>query len=91
MIKKYFTFDKNLNLTPSNSLKNKKKLFKNSKSKYFDLANYTNIGYYLVTPLLFGVLLGLYLDKNFKTGTFVKLGVFVGAAGALYNLFRLIK
>ncbi len=90
-MKKYFTFDKNLNLKSTKTSENKKSGSKNNKSRYFDLANYGNIGYYLVTPLLFGVILGLYLDKNFDSSLFVKIGVLVGAVGAFYNLFRLLK
>lgn len=86
-MKKYFSFDKNLNLKQVPAVK-KKEISKKINSL---LANYASIGYYLVTPLLVGVFLGLYLEKATGKNIFVIFGVIIGSTGTFYNLFRLIK
>lgn len=62
------------------------------KSDNLQLANYMNMGYYLITPLLLGVFFGLVLDNLFKTKPFfVLLLIFLGLVSTFYNLWRLIK
>ncbi len=85
--KKYFTLDKNLNLKSSTAPKPKPVLKKNK----MDLANYANIGYYLITPLIVGVFLGLYLDGRLGTNYLVVIGIVIGSIGTFYNLFRILK
>jgi F0F1-type ATP synthase assembly protein I len=85
--KKYFSFDKNLNLKPSVAPK-PRPVIKKSK---MDLANSMNIGYYLLTPLLIGVFFGLYLDGRLGTNYLVVIGILIGSIGSIYNLFKLIK
>ncbi|MGB4966196.1 MAG: AtpZ/AtpI family protein [Microgenomates group bacterium] len=56
------------------------------------LAKSLNIGYYMLTPLLGGVFLGLLLDKYFKTkGIFVILFIVLGTISSFYNLYKLVK
>jgi len=53
---------------------------------------YLNIGYYLVTPIVAGVFLGLGLDYWLKTKPFfVVFFLFLGTLGSFYNLFKLLK
>ena len=86
-MKKYYIFDKNLNLKQS----------KVTFPKTFQrlninlLAKYSNIGYYLLTPLLIGVFLGLYLDGRFSTHYLTVIGILIGGIGSIYNLIRLIN
>ena len=79
-MKRYFRFDKNLNLKSSEIPRSKKPSQKNN----LELAKYSNIGYYLITPLLIGVFLGLYFHS-------VLVGVVIGTVETFYNLFRLLK
>ncbi len=87
MGKKYFSFDRNLNLKPS--VAPVKKI--SHRPKKMELANYANIGYYLITPLLIGVFLGLYLDGRFGTSYLVVIGIIIGSIGSFYNLFKILK
>ena len=60
--------------------------------KAFDVAKYLNIGYYLVTPMLIGVIVGLYLDSQFKSKPlFILIFLFLGIAGTFYNLYKVTK
>lgn len=53
---------------------------------------YLNIGFYLVTPLLVGVLGGAYADTRFQSKPIgVTIGIVIGAVSTFYNLFKLIK
>lgn len=56
------------------------------------LAKSLNIGYYLITPLLVGVFLGLFLDDLFETnGIFVTSLIILGTISTFYNLYKLTK
>ena len=77
-MKKYYSFDKNLNLKRVSGLK-KKEI---SRKLNFHLANYVNIGYYLITPILIGVFLG-YITKYYL------FFLTVGAIGTFYNLIKI--
>lgn len=55
-------------------------------------ADYFNIGWYLVSPILLGVLIGIYLDKVFHTKPLFILGfIFFGFVASIYNLWKLTK
>lgn len=71
----------------------KGKKTKKIKSKInFALVNSLNIGYYILTPLLVGVFLGLALDKLFKLkGVFVLIFIILGTIASFYNLYKLYK
>lgn len=92
-MKNYYSFDKNLNLKLGNFKDNKtsKNKSKSEISKNILLAKYSNIGYYLVTPILIGVFLGLYLDGRLGTNYLVVIGIIIGSISTIYNLFRLLK
>lgn len=86
-MKKYFSFDKSFNL--HNIGEPKKKALRN---KNFDLAKNLNLGYYLVTPMIVGVFLGLFFDKLLKTGkVFFIIFFSIGIAGTFYNLYKIYK
>ncbi len=92
-MKNYYSFDKSLNLKLGNLKDNKtnKTKAKNDISKNILLAKYSNIGYYLMTPILIGVFLGLYLDGRLGTNYLVVIGIIIGSISTIYNLFRLLK
>lgn len=53
---------------------------------------YLNIGFYLITPLILGVFLGLYLDSRFAVKPFFTLsGIGLGIVCTFYNLWKLTK
>lgn len=53
---------------------------------------YANIGFYLVTPLVAGVFLGLWLDSKFNSKPVLTISFIVlGAIGTFYNLIKLTK
>ena len=84
--KKYLGFDKNFDIKIISQPKNKTK-----KQSNFTLVNAGSVGYYIITPLVVGVFLGYTIDKKIGTNFLVVLGIFLGAIGAFYNLFRLTK
>lgn len=49
------------------------------------------IGGVFVGPVLAGILLGVFLDRQFGSGWFTILGIFVGTAVALFLLIRLVN
>jgi len=56
------------------------------------LAKYSNIGYYLLTPLLLGVFIGLGLDTYFRSKPlFTLIGISLGFISAAYSLYKLVK
>jgi len=80
-------FDKNFNL--HNVSRPKKKIIK---SDNFDLAKNLNLGYYLVTPMIFGIFFGLFLDNLLKTGKLFFIMFFlIGIIGTFYNLYKIYK
>lgn len=51
-----------------------------------------NLGYYLLTPLLMGVFLGLTIDNYFHTKPVFTLGlIFLGMFASFYNLYKIFK
>ncbi len=81
-MKRYFIFDKNLNLKKISS--NQFILKKNKKTNYLLLAKYGNVGYYLIIPILLGLFLGFLIKK-------IVIGIIIGTIFSFYNLLRLIK
>lgn len=68
-------------------VQNEKKTKKTEKNM---LAKYVNVGYYLLTPLLGGVFLGVVLDNIFHTKPLMTLiGIGVGTLSTLYNLKKI--
>lgn len=56
------------------------------------LAKYLGLGYYILTPLLLGVICGVTADKIFKSTPLLTLVfIILGAISTFYNLFRLTK
>lgn len=80
-------FDKNFNL--HHIVERRKKVVKNNN---FILAKNLNLGYYLITPIITGVFLGLFLDGLLKTGrTFFIILFSLGIIGTFYNLYKIYK
>jgi len=51
-----------------------------------------NVGFYIITPLLLAIPIGLYLDNLFKTkNIFILVLIFLGFLSTMYNLIRLTK
>lgn len=86
-MKKYYTFDENLDLKESHFSHPtgvKKKV-----DNYL-IAKYINIGYYLIIPLIFGILGGFFLDKILKTEKIFFIIFFsFGIIGTFYNLIKI--
>lgn len=58
----------------------------------FDSLKYANIGFYLVTPLLVGVFLGVALDNWLHTSPlFIIVLIVLGSISSFYNLYKLTK
>lgn len=85
-----YTVDQEGNIKEIATSKIKKPKFAGAKKSY-DFA-YLNVAYYLVTPLLAGVFLGLGLDFWFKTKPFFFLFFLIlGTLASFYNIFKLLK
>lgn len=55
-------------------------------------AQYMNLGFYLVTPILFGIFVGKFLDNKFDSGTLYTTTLIIfGTIATFYNLFKFIK
>lgn len=70
----------------------KKKRDEDAETKSLQSMQYMNMGFFLVTPVLLGVILGLYIDnllhiRPLATVIFISLG----AAASIYNLFRMLE
>lgn len=86
--KEILTFDQEGNI--KKFLAGKTKRLKN-KNSLFDINN-LSIGYYLVTPIVLGVFLGLVLDYWLKSKpVFFIICLFFGTVGSFYNTFKLTK
>lgn len=87
MMNTHLGFDKNFNLHHVAGYK--KKVVKNNN---LVLAKYLNLGYYLVTPIIAGVFLGLCLDNLLKTKKLFFVLLFsLGIIGTFYNLYKIYK
>ncbi|MGB9883339.1 MAG: AtpZ/AtpI family protein [Microgenomates group bacterium] len=87
MKKRYFAFDKNLNLKQEN-INEEKKYPKNI--NYFALAKFSSFGYYLIVPIILGIFIGFLLDNLLKTKKiFFIMGFLIGIFGTFYNLKKI--
>lgn len=51
-----------------------------------------NVGFYLITPLLAGVFLGIFLDSTMHTKPlFLIACIIIGSIATFYNLYRLVN
>lgn len=63
-----------------------------TKNNNFLIAKYINIGYYLISPIILGVLFGVFIDIKFGTKPrFTLFLIFLGSISTFYNLWKLIK
>ncbi len=64
----------------------------NNKDGLLLLAKYSNIGYYLLTPLVLGVVVGLGLDRFFETKPlFTFLLIIIGFISTIFNLIKIVR
>lgn len=64
---------------------------RNKNDLYLD-SRYLNLGYYLITPLILGVILGLTADSYLHTKPlFTLICIALGTVATCYNLFKFIK
>lgn len=74
------------------SQKDKTKKRKNESKNLLVLAKFSNVGYYLLFPILSGIFLGLFVDNFFKTKpVFTVIFLIFGSIATFYNLFQLTK
>jgi len=79
------------------TIKEKEEILDNNKEKDKNkenilLARYANAGFYIITPLLLGVFIGIYLDRLFNTKPiFVLTLIIFGTVASFYNIFKLVK
>lgn len=65
---------------------------KKTRKSSFDVGNYLNLGYYIITPLLLGLSIGILLDKWLKTEpVFILAGIVFGTISTFYNLIKLVS
>lgn len=72
-------------------IKKTKNLLKKEQKPNLDLANFLNIGYYLVVPLLLGAFLGVVIDRSLKTNYWTVVLILLGFVASIYNLYNLTK
>lgn len=92
--RRYLKIDKDLKKIKSHLVSPRRDLDRNKENEKnkFLLAFSYNIGYYLITPLILGVVVGLFFDNKFKTKPVLTLVfIFFGLIGSLYNLLRIVK
>lgn len=89
-IKTYYHVDEKLHLVKNTS--NKQDVRVVQKRDYYPLANTCNIGYYLLAPIIVGVVFGLLFDNWLKTEPIcVILGIGLGMVGSIYNLIKIVR
>lgn len=89
-MKRYFSFDSNLNLIKEKEIFEKKISKNKSKINYFALAKLSSFGYYLIAPLFFSFFLGLFFDYLLKTKKiFFTIGFLIGIIGIFYNFKKI--
>lgn len=88
MKKSYYQIDRYFKLIKKSENKlNKKLKIKNN----LKVANYFNIGYYLLTPIIIGIFIGKVVDNLLKTNFFLFLMLILGITGTFYNLWKIYK
>ena len=57
-----------------------------------EVGKYMNLGYYLIVPILFSLVGGVFFDKIFQSRPIFTLsGIIIGTILTFYNLFSLVK
>ncbi|OGK23751.1 hypothetical protein A3C24_04905 [Candidatus Roizmanbacteria bacterium RIFCSPHIGHO2_02_FULL_37_24] len=83
-----FEIDKDFNVIP----KQKEKIARKKQNNLFLIAKYSNIGYYLVAPLILGAFIGFGIDLYFNTKPFFTvLLLIIGVVSTFYNLIKLVR
>ncbi len=69
----------------------KEKIEKKEKDELIAL-EYSNIGWYIIIPILFFLAIGLILERYLRIGRVgVVLFTFLGVIASFYNIFRILK
>lgn len=85
--KNYFEIDSSGRIRKSNRGINKIKSINRN-----GLALYTDLGFYIVIPLLLGLFIGYLFDIKFGIKPIgVLIGIFLGLVASFYNLLRYIR
>lgn len=84
---KHLSFDRNFDLYST-----EKTVKEDVKEKKINLAKYLNLGYYLIIPIILGILIGKFLDNHLKKEKFFFIIFFsIGVISSFYNLFKIYK
>lgn len=86
MKKSYYQIDRYFKLIKKSENKSKKELRLKNNLK---VANYFNIGYYLLTPIIIGIFIGKVVDNLLKTNFFLLMMLILGITGTFYNLYKI--
>lgn len=71
-------------------IQKEEKIKKNLQKSDFSLANFLNLGYYLIAPLVLGAFFGFFIDNLYKTmPKFTLVFIFLGTLATFYNLWKL--
>lgn len=63
-----------------------------AESSFATAMKYSNVGFYLITPLLGGLALGIFLDSFFKTKPLCTIFfLLLGVVMTFYNLFKIVN
>jgi F0F1-type ATP synthase assembly protein I len=91
--KKYFHIDDSLEMSGSHSpsIISPRKVKEKRQNDNNTVAKFLNLGYYIVTPIVLGVVVGLIVDRTMNSSVFIKVFLFVGIAGTFYNLIKIVK
>ena len=91
-MKKYLKVDNKFDLKEHLQYQNDTKKHKKIINLNFLSVSTLNIGVYLITPILLGVIIGYNLDIYLKRKPlFTLLFIILGAVSSFYNLFKLTK
>jgi len=91
-MKRFYFFDKKLNLKEDKNQLEPSLLRKNNEYNIILLAKYSSFGYYLIVPIFLGILVGFYLDSYLKTKKiFFIIGFLLGIFASFYNLKKIYQ
>lgn len=91
-MKKYLKVDNKFDIKEHLQYQNNTKRQKKDKNLNLLSASSLNIGVYLITPILLGVIIGYNLDIYLKRKPlFTIFFIILGAISSFYNLFRFTK
>lgn len=91
MLSNHFSIDNQLQIT-KNKIKTDEIKKTNKNNDNLLLAKSTNLGYYLITPILIGVFFGVGLDQFLGTKPLFTISLLIiGVIGTFYNLVKFMR